>query len=159
MAIPLNIRRAIRNDVPEIVRLLAEDPISAQRERYAKPLPDSYYAAFESINASDHNELIVAESGGEIVGTFQITLIPYLTYQGSWRLLVENVHVLSRVRGQGVGSMMMRWAIARAQERGCRIVQLTSDKRRSDAKRFYEKLGFAATHEGMKLPLLKPAGP
>ena len=134
-------------------RLLADDEIGAQREHFAEPLPESYFTAFDAINGDANNELVVADSGGKILGMLQLTFIPYLNFQGSWRALIESVHVSSRVRGRGVGSAMMRWAIARAEERGCRIVQLTTDKRRAEAKRFYEKLGFKATHEGMKLHL------
>src|SRR5580658_9816045 len=151
MTPPLNFRRAIRIDVPHIVRLLADDAIGAEREQFADPLPVSYYAAFDAIAADEKSELIVAESSGKIVGVLQLTFIPYLNFQGSSRALIENVQVDSRERGRGVGTELMRHAIARARERGCRIVQLTTDKRRVDARRFYERLGFRATHEGMKL--------
>ncbi|MDB6123069.1 MAG: family acetyltransferase [Pedosphaera sp.] len=133
--------------------MLADDPLGSQRERFSDPLPDSYYAAFDAISTDANNELIVAENDGAIVGVLQLTFIPYLTYQGSWRALIENVRVAANVRGRDIGSALMRWAIARAEERGCRLVQLTTDKSRTHAKRFYEKLGFHATHEGMKLSL------
>jgi len=155
MTPPLNFRRATRTDVPDIVRLLADDPIGATRERFTNPLPESYYAAFDAIAADANSELIVAGSGGKILAVLQLTFIPYLNFQGSWRALIENVHVASSERGRGVGGALMRWAIARAEERGCRIVQLTTDKRRTDARRFYERLGFRATHEGMKLHLAR----
>jgi ribosomal protein S18 acetylase RimI-like enzyme len=154
MTIPApTFRRATRNDVPEIVRMLADDPLGSQREHFSDPLPNSYYEAFAAIAADANNELIVTECDGAIIGVLQLTFIPYLTFQGSWRALIENVRVSANVRGQDVGTALMRWAIARAEERGCRLVQLTTDKSRVDAKRFYEKLGFQATHEGMKLHL------
>ncbi len=146
-------RPATRNDLPEIVRMLADDPLGSQRERFSDPLPDSYYTAFDAISTDANNELIVAENDGAVVGVLQLTFIPYLTFQGSWRALIENVRVSAKVRGQDIGTALLHWAIARAEKRGCRMVQLTTDKSRVDAKRFYEKLGFHATHEGMKLSL------
>lgn len=146
-------RRATRQDVPDIVRLLADDPLGAQRERYEQPLPAEYYRAFEAIETDPNNELIVAERDGDVVGVLQLTFIPYLTHQGSWRALIEGVRVSSALRGQGLGRSLLQWAIARARERGCRIVQLTTDRTRPDALRFYESLGFRATHEGLKLDL------
>lgn len=154
---PLLFRRATRNDVSAIVRMLADDPLGSKREHFANPLPDGYYTAFDAIAADSRNELIVAERDGRIIGTLQLTFIPYLNHQGSWRALIESVHVDANERNRGVGGALMRHAIARAQERGCRIVQLTTDKTRADARRFYEKLGFRATHEGMKLPLTNTA--
>jgi len=149
----LYIRRATRADVPQIVRLLADDALGSERERFAEPLPQTYFAAFASIESDPNNELVVVERGGNVIGVLQITFIPYLTYQGGWRALVEGVRVSSAVRGRGVGEGLLRWAIDRARERGCHLVQLTTDKRRPDAKRFYERLGFVASHQGMKLHL------
>jgi ribosomal protein S18 acetylase RimI-like enzyme len=153
---PLLFRRAARDDMPAIVRLLADDALGSQRESPTDPLPESYYAAFAAICADEHSELIVAETGGAVAAVLQLTFIPYLNYRGSWRALIENVHVASGLRGRGVGGALMREAIGRAQARGCRIVQLTTDKTRADAKRFYEKLGFRASHEGMKIHLPPP---
>lgn len=133
------------------MRLLADDPLGAKRERFEIPLPDSYLRAFEAIDADPNNELVVACLGAEVVGVLQLTFIPYLTYQGGWRALIEAVRVDSRQRSRGLGKTMFEWAIARARERGCHLVQLTTDKARADAKRFYESLGFVASHEGMKL--------
>jgi GNAT superfamily N-acetyltransferase len=147
------IRRATREDVPEIVRLLADDPLGSQRERYASPLPESYYAAFEEVARDENSELVVVEAEGAVIGTLQLTFIRYLAYQGGRRALVEAVRVDSRFRGKGIGARLFEWAIARAREAGCHVVQLTTDKRRPDARRFYQRLGFAATHEGMKLDL------
>jgi len=152
----LLIRAATRADVPRIVALLADDPLGRERERFADPLPAAYYEAFAAIAADSNNELVVVESAGEVIGVLQITFIPYLTYQGGWRALIEGVRVASSARGHGVGEQLLRWAIACAAERGCHLVQLTTDKQRPDARRFYERLGFVASHEGMKLHLRQP---
>ncbi len=135
------------------MRLLADDPLGAKRERFEIPLPESYLRAFEAIDADPNNELVVACIGPDVVGVLQLTFIPYLTYQGGWRALIEAVRVDSRQRSRGLGKTMFEWAIARARERGCHLVQLTTDKSRPEAKRFYESLGFVASHEGMKLHL------
>jgi GNAT superfamily N-acetyltransferase len=156
MSLPsLTFRRATRADVPLIVQMLADDPLGSKREKFSDPLPESYYAAFDAICADGKNELIIAESDGKLIGTLQLTFIPYLNYQGSWRALIESVHVVATMRNRGVGAALMQHAIQRAQERNCRIVQLTTDKLRPDAKRFYERLGFKASHEGMKLHLVR----
>lgn len=146
-------RRAVRADLPDIVRLLADDPLGAKREEYTSPLPDSYYAAFDAIDADPNNELIVVELQDKIVGVLQITYIPYVTYRGSWRALIEGVRVDSSMRSTGIGRKLFSWAIERAARRGCHLVQLTSDKARPDAIRFYTSLGFVASHEGLKLHL------
>jgi GNAT superfamily N-acetyltransferase len=146
-------RRAVRADLPDIVRMLAEDSLGSTREAYAQPLPESYYAAFDAIDRDANNELVVAEKDGRVVGTLQLTFIPYLTYKGSWRALIEGVRVDSSMRGAGLGHRLLQWAIRRAGERGCKMVQLTSNKARTDAIRFYESLGFTASHEGLKLSL------
>ena len=151
-------RVATRADVVDIVRLLADDALGAKRERYVLPLPDRYYTAFDAIEQDPNNELIVVEFNGRIVGVLQMTFIPYLTYQGSWRALIEGVRVDSSMRSAGIGRRLFTWAIERARGKGCRLVQLTSDKTRPDAIRFYESLGFAATHEGLKLHLVSAAG-
>jgi GNAT superfamily N-acetyltransferase len=148
-------RKATSNDLSVIVRLLADDVLGAKRERYETPLPESYLRAFESIDADPNNELVVACMDGEVVGVLQLTFIPYLSHQGSWRALIEAVRVDSRRRAQGLGKALVEWAINRARKRGCYMVQLTTDKARADAKRFYEALGFVASHEGMKLHLNK----
>ncbi|MFZ5558602.1 MAG: GNAT family N-acetyltransferase [Pseudomonadota bacterium] len=149
----LTFRRAGRDDVPAIVRLLADDPLDAARERSDDPLPESYYRAFAAIERDPNQELTVVERDGQVVGVLQITFIPYLTYQGGWRAQIEGVRVASELRASGVGRSLCEWAIARARGRGCHMVQLTTDKTRSDALRFYEALGFEPTHEGMKLHL------
>jgi len=147
----LSFRRATAVDVPDIVRMLADDRLGSARERFETPLPETYGRAFRAIDTDANNELVVALLGDRLVGVLQLTFIPYLTYQGGWRALVEGVRVDSRVRSHGVGKALMEWAIERARQRGCVMIQLTTDKSRSEAKRFYESLGFVASHEGMKL--------
>ena len=146
-------RLATRTDLPAIVRLLAEDDLGAQRERFKSPLPGAYYAAFEAIDADPNNELVVAELDGEIIGTLQLMFLPSLSYQGGTRAQVESVRVAGEYRGQGIGADMMKWALERARQRGCHMMQLTSHKSRTDAHRFYEKLGFTKSHLGMKINL------
>lgn len=145
------IRPATRDDVPAIVAMLADDPLGATRERFADPLPEDYFAAFAAIDRDPNNELVVAECDGGVVGVLQLTVTPYLTYQGGWRATVEGVRVASEARSAGIGRGLFEWAIARARERGCHLIQLTTDKARPDALRFYQSLGFVASHEGMKL--------
>ena len=149
----LRFRRATAEDLDPIVRMLADDPLGATRETHATPLPASYLSAFAAIQADPHNELWVACLDDQVVGVLQVTFIPSLSYRGRWRALVEGVRVDSGVRRRGVGRALLERAIARARERGCHLVQLTTDKSRPEAKAFYESLGFAASHEGMKLRL------
>lgn len=146
-------RKATRNDLPFIVEMLANDKLGKLREAYTDPLPDSYHRAFDAIDADPNQELIVADNGNEIIGTMQITFTPGLTYQGSIRATVEAVRVKENMTGQGIGQQMTEWAIARARERKAHIIQLTSNKQRPDAIRFYEKVGFIASHEGLKMEL------
>ncbi|BDY04478.1 GNAT family N-acetyltransferase [Ferrimonas sp. YFM] len=147
----LQFRPAERGDLESLVGLLADDALGQQREHNVRPLPDSYHKAFEAIEADDNNLLLLATHQGQLVGMLQLTFIPYLTHQGSWRCLVEGVRIASQYRGKGCGEQMFEYAIELARERGCAMVQLTSDKQRPDAIRFYEKLGFTASHEGFKL--------
>ena len=147
---PALLREARREDVPQIVALLADDAIGAGREG---PADEAYYAAFELIAADQRNHLLVAEADGRVVGTLQLTMIPGLSRHGMLRAQIEGVRVAAPQRGQGLGRAMVEWAIGQAREHGCGLVQLTSDKRRKDAVRFYESLGFTASHEGLKLPL------
>ena len=149
----IQFREATSADLPALVQLLADDELGAQREDTSHPLNARYRKAFEQIAADPNNELIVIHEGDELVGTLQLTFTPYLTHTGTWRCTVEGVRIASRYRGAGMGNRLLRWAIQRAEQRGCNLVQLTSDKRRKDAIRFYESLGFHATHEGFKLAL------
>ncbi len=146
-------RKAQKDDVGVIVEMLADDPLGAKRERFESPLPQSYYDAFESIDSDPNNELVLATVDSQIVGVLQLTFIPYLTYQGGWRALIEGVRVASEFRSKGIGREMLQWAISRVRKRGCHVLQLTTDKARPEAIRFYESLGFTASHEGMKLHL------
>ncbi len=149
----LKFRQATREDLPEIVRMLADDFLGATRERYENPLPESYAKAFEEIEADKNNELIVAEKDGEIVGTLQITFTPSISFQGGRRATIESVRVDEKYRRQGFGKELMKWAINRARQENCFAVQLTTNGERKDARRFYENLGFEGSHLGMKLYL------
>jgi GNAT superfamily N-acetyltransferase len=143
-------RKATKADVTDIVEMLANDPLGALREDLQHP--EKYEQAFDRIDKDDNQELIVVENDdGEIIGTFQLTFIQYLTHQGSVRVQVESVRVRDDQRGKGIGEKMFRWVIKHAKEKGAHLIQLTSDKKRPDAIRFYEKLGFTASHEGLKL--------
>jgi GNAT superfamily N-acetyltransferase len=146
-------RRARRDDLPAIVRMLADDPLGAGRETFTTPLPACYDAAFAAIDTDPNNELTVAEAAGAVIGVLQLTFIPSLTHRGGWRALIEGVRVAAPFRSEGIGRQLFGWAIARAKARRCRLVQLTTDKARPDAIRFYERLGFVASHEGMKLAI------
>lgn len=146
-------RPATIEDLPEIVRMLADDFLGSQRERYEEPLPESYLKAFAEIDSSPNNELIVAEIDGEVIGTMQLTFIPNIAFQGGKRMLIESVRVDSKLRGQGIGKKFMEFAINRAKEKDCLFVQLTTAADRTDAHRFYKDLGFTASHVGMKLKL------
>ncbi len=154
----LTFRTATRTDVPAILALLADDDIARARAAAGEaPVPEAVdaalWAAFEAIHADPRNDLVVAEADGAVVGTCQLTFTPSLSRGGAERMTIEAVRVRTDLRGRGVGRAMMEWALDRARERGCRLVQLTTDKRRTEAHRFYASLGFAATHEGMKLTL------
>ena len=144
-------RNARREDVPTIVALLADDPIGAGRE--AAEVDEPYWSAFAAIEADPRNELVVAECDGEVVGCLQLTYVPGLSRHGTERAQIEGMRVRADRRGTGVGRAMIEWAITQAAARGCGLVQLTSDKRRPEAHRFYAALGFVATHEGFKRTL------
>jgi GNAT superfamily N-acetyltransferase len=151
----LEFRLAERADVPAILALLADDEISRQRGFGTVPeeVDAAVWAAFEAIDADPANELIVGVEDGEVAATCQLTFTPGLSRNGASRMTIEAVRVRSDRRGGGFGRLMMAYAVDRARERGCRIAQLTTDKRRTEARRFYESLGFTASHEGMKLVL------
>lgn len=148
----MQIERASREDVEAIVAMIADDPLGNIREKYVQPLPREYFDAFERIDADKNQELMVVRNkSAEVIGTFQLTFIPYLTYQGGIRAQIEGVRVHKDYRGKGIGKWIFEWAIERAKGRGAHLLQLTTDKQRPDAISFYESLGFKATHEGMKL--------
>ena len=156
----MEIRPATTAELPEIVRLLADDPLGAQRERFEDPLPPAYPKAFDAIARQHGNEVLIAvepkpdpTGGDRVVGCLQLTIIPGLARLGTTRAQIDSVRVDARHRGQGIGEALVHGAIDLAREAGCGLVQLTTDKSRSDAHRFYERLGFIASHEGMKLTL------
>ncbi|MFL5297431.1 MAG: GNAT family N-acetyltransferase [Phenylobacterium sp.] len=144
-------RAARREDVAAIVRLLADDRLGAGREVVSEPPGEAYFAAFERVAADPRNLLAVAEdAAGRVVGTLQMTFIPGLSNQGAELALVEAVRVDSSLRGGGVGRQMMAWALDQARARGCASIELLSHASRTEAQRFYEELGFAKSHVGMK---------
>lgn len=149
----LEIRLAVQDDLPAVVRLLADDALGATRERYTEPLPAAYAAAFAAMQAQGGNHLLVATMNRAIVGCLQLTIIPGVSRLGAIRGQIEGVRVGSAHRGQKIGAALVSDAIERCRQAGCSLVQLTSDVSRVDARRFYERLGFVATHIGMKLTL------
>jgi ribosomal protein S18 acetylase RimI-like enzyme len=146
-------RRARREDVPEIVRLLADDHLGTNRESATEPLADVYWDAFAEVDADPRQELIVAELQGVVVGCLQLTILQGLSQMGARYGKIAALRVASQSRCRGIGARMVRHAVETARSRGCRRVQLTSDKVRVDAVRFYERLGFVASHVGLKLAL------
>ena len=148
----MKFRKASIKDVPNIVQMIADDALGSTREKYTIPLPQTYYDAYERIDSDQNQELtVVVNEKDEVIGVFQMTFIPYLTYQGGVRAQIEGVRVHTSYRNQGVGKTIFQWAIQRAKERNAHLLQLTTDKKRPDAIRFYESLGFKASHEGMKM--------
>ncbi|WFE64678.1 GNAT family N-acetyltransferase [Micromonospora sp. WMMD714] len=145
------LREAVRADLPTILALLADDVLGRTREH--PEVDEAYERAFADITADPRNQQVVAERAGEVVGCLQVTYIPGLGRHGAERALVEAVRVRADLRGQGVGETMMSWVVDQARRRGCGLVQLTTDKSRTGAHRFYRRLGFVASHEGMKLTL------
>jgi GNAT superfamily N-acetyltransferase len=148
----LSTRRARRADLPRLLELLADDVLGKNREAVGSDDP-AYAEAFEAIDRDRNQELLVAELDSRVVGMLQLTFIPGLSRRGAWRAHIEAVRVDHDFRGRGIGAWLIERAIERAEQRGCRLAQLTSDKQRTEAHRFYGRLGFAATHEGFKRPL------
>ncbi|MGX6999379.1 GNAT family N-acetyltransferase [Caballeronia sp. KNU42] len=146
-------RSALLTDVPAIVALLADDELGSQRENTGTPLDPGYVSAFQAIEADTNQRLVVVADGDEIIGTLQLSFIPGIARMGSWRGQIEAVRIAAHRRDSGLGQKMFEWAISECRSRGCNLVQLTTDKSRTDAHRFYEKLGFKASHEGYKLAL------
>jgi len=149
----LVIRPAEQQDLPGLIAMLMDDELGKLREDASTPVHACYRDAFANIEQDPNNELVVLEREQHIAGMLQCSFIPYLTHRGSWRCLIEGVRIRQDLRGLGLGRALMQWAIERAVHRKCAIVQLTSDKRRHEAARFYESLGFEATHQGFKLRL------
>lgn len=150
---PVVFRRGTSGDLEVIVALLADDPLGRERESPAPQLDAGYRDAFAAINRDPHQLLVVAERGGRVVGVLQLSFIPGLTRRGMWRGQIEGVRIGASERGGGIGRSLLKWAIQECRNRGCGLVQLTSDERRPDAHSFYEALGFRATHRGYKLSL------
>ncbi len=147
-------RDATRADLPAIIEMLADDFLGQQRaEIYAEPLPQSYVTSFEAIRADPRGRLIVAEQNGAVIGCYQLTIIPGLSYHGAWKAIIEGVRVASALRSTGVGAKMLDHAARLSREAGARTLELTTNKARKDAQRFYAKLGFKNSHEGYKLEL------
>lgn len=144
-------KTAHKEDLQAIVRMLADDDLGYQRESYEEPLPEAYYQAFTEMETQKGNQILLAMEGEIVVGCLQLIIIPGLARMGMKRAQIEGVRVNKEFRGQGTGEALFREAIAIAKSEGCGMVQLTTDKQRKDAHRFYERLGFAASHEGMKL--------
>ncbi|MFI8290347.1 GNAT family N-acetyltransferase [Streptomyces sp. NPDC085614] len=147
----LQIRSATAGDLAAIVAMLADDPLGAQRESPDDLTP--YTVAFERLARDPNQHLVVAVRGDKVVGTLQLTIIPGLSRRGSTRSIIEGVRIHSEERGSGLGSRLIEWAVEESRRQDCRLVQLTSDATRTDAHRFYERLGFEASHLGFKLSL------
>ncbi|MDO6586005.1 GNAT family N-acetyltransferase [Salipiger sp. 1_MG-2023] len=147
------IRRATRDDLPAIVALLADDPLGAAREETGGALAQAYTQAFEAIESDPNICLMVMDRGGAVIGTLQLSMTPSLSRKGALRATIEAVRIHADARGAGLGTTLIDWAIAEARRRGCALVQLTSDLSRTDAHRFYRRLGFQQSHAGFKKPL------
>jgi len=147
----ISFRDARRNELGDIIHLLADDPMGATRETSGSVPAAQYLAAFDAIQADPNNRLIVAVIGDDVAGCLQLTFIPGLSRNGATRGQIESVRIASRLRGRGLGNLFFEWAIEECRTHGCQMVQLTTDRSRKDAHRFYEQLGFVATHDGMKL--------
>ena len=146
-------REATLDDLPAILAMLAEDTIPADRE--TDPADPRYAQAFDTIAADPNQSLITAELDGRVVGTLQLTFIPGLSFRGAWRGQIEAVRIASDVRGQGLGAALIDWAVDQCRQRGCFMVQLTSSNERTDAHRFYKRLGWKQSHTGFKLKLME----
>lgn len=145
----VSIRPARREDVAAIVAMLADDHLGRARERLEDPLPAVYYAAFERIERDPNLTLVVAESEGRVVGCLQLAVLSGLSSQGGIRGLLEDVRVATDCRSRGIGEQLVQWAVTEAKARGCNLVELLTHQTRTDAQRFYKRLGFAASHVGM----------
>ncbi|MGO4600948.1 GNAT family N-acetyltransferase [Terrabacter sp. 2YAF2] len=148
---PLVIRPATRDDVAAVVALLADDPLGAAREDLDDPV--TYDAAYDRVVADPGQHLVVAEREGTVVGTLQLSVIPGLSRRGATRSIIEGVRIARDERGSGLGTELVTWAVDESRRLGATLVQLTSDASRTDARRFYERLGFTASHVGFKLQL------
>ncbi|MFJ8147504.1 GNAT family N-acetyltransferase [Streptomyces sp. NPDC096048] len=147
----LEIRSTAEDDIPAVVAMLADDPLGAERESPQDLGP--YLAAFERLSSDPNQHLVVAVRDDRVVGTLQLTIVPGLSRRGATRSIIEGVRIHADERGSGLGTQLIEWAVDESRRQGCQLVQLTSDKTRTDAHRFYERLGFSASHTGFKLQL------
>jgi ribosomal protein S18 acetylase RimI-like enzyme len=145
----VSIRRARHEDVAAIVAMLADDHLGRARERVEDPLPASYYEAFARVDRDPNLQLVVAESEGRVVGCLQLAVLPGISSQGGIRGLLEDVRVATDCRSRGIGERLVQWAMREAKARGCNLVELLTHASRTDAQRFYKRLGFVASHVGM----------
>ena len=145
------LRPAVRDDVAAIIAMLADDHLGRARERLEQPLPKLYYDAFERVKSDPNIQLIVAEEGGSVVGCLQLCILPGLSSQGASRGLIEDVRVASHRRGRGIGEQLVQWAVKEARDKGCKLAELLTHHTRTDAQRFYERLGFQRSHVGMTI--------
>jgi ribosomal protein S18 acetylase RimI-like enzyme len=147
----ITVRRARRDHVAAIVKMLADDHLGRARERLEHPLPTSYYDAFARLERDPNIALVVAEEAGNVVGCLQLCILPGLSSQGASRGLIEDVRVASDRRSRGIGEQLVTWAVAEARAKGCKLVELLTHQTRVDAQRFYERLGFSKSHVGMTI--------
>ena len=152
---PPTFRRATEDDLSAIVQLLADDPLGRGREVLSTNVDECYAVAFHAIDADPNQLLVVADQGSTTIGCLQLSFIPGLSRSGMWRGQIEGVRVAASHRARGIGRELLQWAIERCRERGCQLVQLTTDKSRVGAVGFYESLGFRANHEGLKLDIAR----
>jgi ribosomal protein S18 acetylase RimI-like enzyme len=145
------LRPARRDDVAAIIAMLADDHLGRARERLENPLPTLYYDAFERLSRDPNIQLMVAEEGGNVVGCLQLCILPGLSSHGASRGLIEDVRVASDRRSRGIGEQLVQWAVSEARSKGCKLVELLTHHTRTDAQRFYERLGFARSHVGMTI--------
>lgn len=149
----MRIRDATPEDLPRLVELLAQDELGSRREVSGGTVAEEYVAAFDAIREDPNHHVLVGELDDEVVCMLQLSYLPHLTFRGGWRAQIEGVRVAAGHRGRGLGRRLLQSAVAQARDRGCHLVQLTTNKSRGEARRFYESMGFDATHEGMKLYL------
>lgn len=149
----IKIRRAVIDDLFSIIKLLADDELGNKREIYNNSLPNEYYVAFANIDKDSNNYLVVATYENIVIGTLQLTIIQHLTHTGSKRGHIEGVRIDSAYRSRGFGRLLIQWAINKSRELNCHMMQLTTNKQRTSALNFYEKIGFIASHEGLKFYL------
>lgn len=153
MSPAMQIRTATEDDLPALVAMLADDMLGQAREDAGLPLNPAYSAAFAAIESDPHNDIIVGVVDGKVMAMMQFTVIPSISFKGRSRAQIESVRVAAAFRGNGYGRKMFEWAIAEARRRNCHLAQLTTNAARKDAARFYEDLGFSASHIGMKMVL------